>query len=107
MARANGQGRNWARILSTVLFVLTTLQLPGTFTQPVSHAGFGVTVLYYGGVVPFAAAWLFGAAAVWLLWRPASTAFFKPRGSTQALHQAQMAELDRLRSSSARSQRQV
>ncbi len=28
MARANGQGRNWARILSTVLFVLATLQLP-------------------------------------------------------------------------------
>ena len=31
-------------------------------------------------------AWLVGAAAVWLLWRPASTAVFKPRGSTQALH---------------------
>jgi len=43
-------------------------------------------VLYYGGVVPFVAAWLVGAAAVWLLWRPASTAFFKPPGSTQALH---------------------
>jgi len=85
MARANGQGRNWARILSTVLFVLATLQLPGAFTQPVSHAGFGVTVLYYGGVVPFVAAWLVGAAAVCLLWRPASTAFFKPPGPTQAL----------------------
>ena len=107
MARANGQGRNWARILSTVLFVLATLQLRGAFTQPVSHAGFGVTVLYYGGVVPFVAAWLAGAAAVWLLWRPASTAFFKPPGSTQALHQAHMAELDRFRSSRARSQRQV
>ena len=42
MARANGQGRNWARILSTVLFGLATLQLPGIFTTPVSHAGFGV-----------------------------------------------------------------
>ena len=81
MARANGQGRNWARILSTVL--------------------------YYGGVVPFVAAWLAGAAAEWLLWRPASTAFFKPPGSTQALHQAHMAEFDRPRSSRARSQRQV
>jgi len=107
MARANGQGRNWARILSTVQFVLATLQLRGAFTQPVSHAGFGVTVLYYGGVVPFAAAWLVGAAAVWLLWRPASTAFFKPPGSRQALHQAHTAEFDRLRSSRARSQRQV
>lgn len=91
MARANGRRRNWARILSTVLFVLATLQLRGTFTQPVSHASFGVTVLYYGGIVPFIAAWLVGAAAVWLLWRPASTAFFKPPCSTYALRQAQMA----------------
>ena len=107
MARANGQGRNWARILSAVLFVLATLQLRGAFTRPVSHAGSGVTVLYYGGAVLFVAAWLAGGTAVWLLWRPASTAFFKPPGSAQALHQAHMAELDRLRSSRARSQRQV
>jgi hypothetical protein len=107
MARANGQGRNWARILSTVLFVLATLQLRGAFTRLVSHAGFGVTVLYYGGAVLFVAAWLAGGAAVWLLWRPASTAFFKPPGSAQALHQAHMAELDRLRSSRARSPRQA
>ena len=85
MARANGQGRNWARILSTVLFGLATLQLRGDFTQPVSHAGFGATVLYYGGTALFVAAWLAGAAAVWLLWRPASSAFFKPQGFTQAL----------------------
>ena len=85
MARANGQGRNWARILSTVLFGLAALQLPGVFTQPVSHAGFGATVLYYGGTALFVAAWLVGAAAVWLLWRPASRTFFKPQGFTQAL----------------------
>jgi hypothetical protein len=85
MARANGQGRNWARILSTVLFGLATLQLRGAFTRPVSHAGFGVTVLYYGGNVLFVAAWLVGAAAVWMLWRPASSAFFKPQGFTRAL----------------------
>jgi hypothetical protein len=85
MARANGQGRNWARILSTVLFGLATLQLPGAFTQPVSYAGSGATVLYYGLTALFVAAWLAGAAAVWLLWHPASRAFFKPRGFTQAL----------------------
>ena len=84
MARANGQGRTWARIVSTVLFGLASLQLPGGFTKPVSHAGFGATVLYYGGTVLFVAAWLVGAAAVWLLWRPASSAFFK-QGFTQAL----------------------
>jgi len=64
-------------------------------------------VLYYGGVEPFVAAWLVGAAAVWLLWRPASTAFFRPPGSTQAPHSAHPAELDRLRSSRARSPRRV
>ena len=84
MARANGQGQNWARILSTVLLALATLQLRGAFTQPVSHAGSGATVLYYGATALFAAAWLAGAAAVWLLWRPASSTFFKPPRAAQA-----------------------
>jgi hypothetical protein len=80
MARVNGQGRNWAHILSTVLFGQATLQLRGDFTQPVSHAGSGATVLYYGGTALFVAAWLAGAAMC-LLWRPASSAFFKPQAS--------------------------
>jgi hypothetical protein len=84
IARANGQGRNWARILSTVLFGLATLQLRNPQPQG-SPAGSGATVLYYGGTALFVAAWLIGAAAVWLLWRPASSAFFKPQGFTQAL----------------------
>src|ERR1017187_8203997 len=84
MARANGQGLNWARVLSTVLFGLATLQLRHPQPQG-SPAGFGVTVLYYGDTALFIAAWLVGAAAVWLLWRPASGAFFKPQGFTQAL----------------------
>jgi hypothetical protein len=102
MARAVGQGRNWARILSTVLFGLATLELisvlpqyPGRHlghfviggqVQPVIHFGFGVTVL--GLIVPVLT-WLVGLAAVWLLWRPASSAFFKPQGFTQAGHSAQ------------------
>jgi hypothetical protein len=84
MARANGQGRNWARITATVLFILAALQLRGAFSQPVSHAGSGVTVLSYGATVLFAAAWLAGAAAVWLLWRPAASAFYNPEGFTHA-----------------------
>jgi len=84
MARANGQGRNWARILSTLLFGLATLQLLHPQSQG-SPAGFGVTVLYYGVIVLFVVAWLVGATAVWLLWRPASNAFLKPKGVTQAL----------------------
>jgi hypothetical protein len=102
MARANGQGRNWARILSTVLFGLATLQLISGVQQPVSHAGFAVMV--FGVIIP-ALAWLVGLAAVWLLWRPASTAFFKPQGFTQAGHSTQPPA--RIGSSSSRTPRHL
>jgi hypothetical protein len=63
MARAVGQGRNWARILSTVLFALATLQLIESQ---------GVAQVFCAALT-----WLSGLAAVWMLWRPASSAFFK------------------------------
>ena len=63
MARAVGRGRNWARITSTVLFVLATDELQG------EH---GVLSVFLAWVT-----WLTGLAVVWLLWRPASRAFFK------------------------------
>jgi hypothetical protein len=68
LARANSQGRNWARILSTVLSGLATLKLIGVFSEP-------RTVL---GLIFWAPPWLIGLATVWLLWRPDSSAFFKP-----------------------------
>jgi hypothetical protein len=68
MARANNQGKNWARILSTVLFCLATLDLVGVFSQPKTALGLVFPVL----------TWLVGLGAVFLLWRPESTAFFKP-----------------------------
>ena len=65
MARAAGQGRNWARVLSTVLFTLATLQLieSRAFVQ----------------VFTVALTWLIGLAVLWLLWRPACSAFFRPQ----------------------------
>ena len=69
MARANGQGKNWARIVATVLFGLATLDLIGVFSQPKTAIGLVFPVL----------TWLVGAATIWLLWRPDSTAFFKPQ----------------------------
>jgi hypothetical protein len=97
MARATGQGRNWARILCTVLFVLATLELirvrpqyPGHYlahfvigghVYSVIHSVVGATVL--GLIVPVLL-WLTGLAAVWLLWRPACGAFFKPHGAPAA-----------------------
>jgi hypothetical protein len=65
MARANGQGKNWARILSTVLFGVATLELTS------NH---GLAQLSW------IATWLTGLVTVWLLWRPTSSAFFKPHG---------------------------
>jgi len=63
MARAAGQGKSWARTMSTVLFGLATLQLTGIHV---------VAQLFWAMLT-----WLTGLVAVWLLWRPASTAFFR------------------------------
>jgi hypothetical protein len=81
MARATGRGENWARILSTVLFALTTLKLllQRDLLPVGSPAGLGATVLYYSGGVLIVAGLLAGAGAVWLLWRPDSSAFFSRR----------------------------
>jgi hypothetical protein len=77
MARASSQGQNWARILSTVLFGMATLKLIGVFSEP-------RTVL---GLIFWAPAWLVGLTAVWLLWRPDSSAFFRPRGAVPGLRE--------------------
>jgi hypothetical protein len=132
MARANGQGRNRARILFAALFGLTTLTLAGVFPptainiqdQPaanntivppsVIHISFvplvsmpsipwlGPVVPVLAGLVVPALTWLAGAAAVGLLWLPVSRAFFRSQGDMQARHKAQKAELARIRSSRAR-----
>ena len=69
MARATSQGRNWARILSTVLFGLATLEL----LSAIEVIGeIGVAQAFFAALT-----WLSGLAAVWMLWRPASSAFFK------------------------------
>ena len=86
MARAAGQGRNWARSLSGVLFGLATLDLTGAFGTP--GIRLSLVPVLFGPTVPVLT-WLVGLAAVWLLWRPASSAFFKPHGFTQAGHSAQ------------------
>ena len=69
MARATSQGRNWARILSTVLFALATLELLSAIEVIGKD---GVAQAFFAGLT-----WLSGLAAVWMLWRPASSAFFK------------------------------
>ena len=70
MSWASKNGRNWARIVSTVLFCLATLDLVGVFGQPKTAIGLIFPVL----------TWLVGLGAVFLLWRPDANAFFKPQG---------------------------
>ena len=91
MARACGRGRNWARIVSTVLFGVATLDLTGPFGTQGVRVSLVPTV--FGPTLPVLY-WLVGLAVVWLLWRPSSRAYFRPRGYTQAQHQAQMDEFD-------------
>jgi hypothetical protein len=80
MARANGQGRNWARSLSAVLFGLATLNLAAFGTPGIRES---LVPMAFGPILPVLT-WLAGLAAMWQLWRPASTAYFKPPGFTHA-----------------------
>jgi hypothetical protein len=70
MSWANKNGKSWARIVSTVLFCLATLDLVGVFGQPSTAIALIFPVL----------TWLVGLGAVFLLWRPDASAFFKPQG---------------------------
>ena len=68
MARANNDGRNWARILSTVFFTIATVELLPALSSagPLSLL---ITLLL----------WVIGAAAVFFLWRAESSEFIKSR----------------------------
>ena len=70
MSWANKEGKNWARILSTVLFGLATLDLFGVFSQPKTALGL---------IFPLVT-WLIGLGVIVLLWRRDSSQFFKPFG---------------------------
>jgi hypothetical protein len=69
MAKANSQGRNWARIVSSVLFALATVDIIGVFSEPKTIIGLVFPVL----------TWLVGLGAIIFLWHKESAAFFKPQ----------------------------
>ena len=68
MAYTNGKGMPWARIVSSVLFVFNTLGLISFFRNPET----GLSVVFEVLV------WVVGLGAIVLLWRPESSAYFKP-----------------------------
>jgi hypothetical protein len=69
MAWANGAGRNWARVLSSVFFGIDTLLVLIGFARP--HAGLSTLFTIVG--------WLIGLTIIVLLWRRESTLYFKPQ----------------------------
>jgi hypothetical protein len=65
MAWANGRGRNWARIVATVLFALNTLYL----VLSVSRAG--------GSAIFVGLSWILGLGAIIMLWQRDSSAYIQ------------------------------
>jgi hypothetical protein len=67
MARTNQAGRGWARVVSTVLCVVSTLSFVGYISEPSSLISKLV-------LVPM---WLAGVGAIVFLWRPETTAYIQ------------------------------
>jgi hypothetical protein len=67
MARANNGGRNWARIVATVLFGLMTILLPVLLPRG------GVSLVFIFVLLE----WLIGLVATVLLWLRDTTAYVK------------------------------
>ena len=66
MARANGRGRKWARLVASGLFAINTLGLISSVAVAHTAAGLALTVLI----------WLVGAGAIVLLWQRDSGGYF-------------------------------
>jgi hypothetical protein len=75
MARMNSGGRNWARITASVLFALWTF-----YTYQSIGDTRGAATLVASTVIVLLI-WLVGLASLFLLWRPASTMFFKSQSA--------------------------
>jgi hypothetical protein len=77
MARFNRAGQKWARIVSSVLFAISTFQLYETIDS--LHGGMVITGADIIYIVFTIAAWVAGVGAIAMLWRPDSTAYFNAR----------------------------
>jgi hypothetical protein len=77
MARMNRSGQVWARIVATVLFVISTVTLYTTVNS--LHGGQTILVVNIISFVLAVAEWICGLGAVALLWRSESSAYFRAR----------------------------
>jgi hypothetical protein len=74
MARFNRAGQKWARIVSSVLFAISTWQLYETIDS--LHGGEVITAADIIYIVFTIGAWAAGVGAIAMLWRSGSTAYF-------------------------------
>lgn len=72
MARMNGGRRTWARITASVFFALWTYYTYSSIGQ--LHGG---SATFVAALVITFAIWLVGLAALYFLWRPESSSYYK------------------------------
>ena len=77
MARFNRARQKWARIVSSVLFAISTFQLYETIDS--LHGGQVITAADIIYIVFTVGAWAAGVGAIAMLWRTDSTAYFNAR----------------------------
>jgi hypothetical protein len=70
MAQSSKAGKGWARIVSTVLFAIDTLNVLASVGAGALHSGSATRI--YGILV-----WLIGLAAIILLWQRSSSDYFR------------------------------
>jgi uncharacterized membrane protein (DUF2068 family) len=80
MARMNEAGRRWARITASVFFALWSLYTYSVVGE--LHGGVTVTATLIVSLILILALWVIGAATIFYLWRPASTAYIKAQSLT-------------------------
>jgi len=81
MARFTRAGHNWARIVSSVLFAISTWELYATVNS--LKANVTITVYEVISIVFTVAIWIAGVGAVALLWRSESSAYFKAQPASR------------------------
>jgi hypothetical protein len=75
MARFNRAGRKWARIVASVLFAISTIQLYESIDS--LHGGQVITAANIIFIIITLALWGVGVGAIAMLWRSDSTAYYQ------------------------------
>ena len=75
MARFNRAGMKWARIVASVLFAISTLQLYETVAS--LHGGQVISAADIIVIIVTLISWAVGVGAIAMLWRPDSSAYFQ------------------------------